>query len=147
MLSDLRKIGLGLLGLGVFFLLLGMLLLFDRKLLAMGNILFLVGFTLLSTPRRTAEFFGLYGDRVRDRWQKRWRGLVTFFGGIYIVMAGYPVVGMLVELFGFVNLFGSFFPLVLAFLRSLPVVGPVLNMPVISTVADKLSGKPSQSMV
>lgn len=97
--------------------------------------------------RRTAEFFGLYGDRMKERWQKRWRGLLTFGLGIMLVMWGYPVFGMAIEFFGFLNLFGSFFPLALAFLRSLPGIGPALNMPVISTVMDKLAGKQSSSMV
>jgi len=147
MLSDNRKIGAFLLFLGVLFLVLGMLLLFDRKLLAMGNILFLVGFCFLSGLRRSAEFFGLWGDRIVERWQKRWRGLITFGGGIMLVMGGRPMLGMLIEMFGFLNLFASFFPLVLTSLRAIPVIGPVLNMPYISTAADKLAGKTSASMV
>lgn len=65
----------------------------------------------------------------------------------YKTVAGWSRVGMAVELFGFLNLFGSFFPLVFSFLRTLPVIGPFLNLPGVSTVVDKISGKASSSMV
>lgn len=46
MISDNAKIGTGLLALGVVFLFLGMLFLFDSAMLALGDILFLLGLTL-----------------------------------------------------------------------------------------------------
>lgn len=42
-LTDLQKIGLGLVGFGSCFLVLGMFLFLDRVLLGLGNILFLAG--------------------------------------------------------------------------------------------------------
>ena len=66
-ISDSRKIGTVLLFLGMLFLTLGVMFLFDRKLLAMGNILFLSGFSFLSGAKRTLFFFGIWGDRVMDR--------------------------------------------------------------------------------
>ena len=145
--SDARKIGTFFLFLGVFFLLLGMLLLFDRKLLSLGNLLFLSGFAIMSGPHQTLKFFGLAGEAWRERWQKRWRGLVTFIGGMALVLCGWPILGMFFELFGFLNLFGALFPIALAFLRRLPIVGPCLNMPVISYAADRIAGKTNESMV
>ena len=41
---------------------------------------------------------------------------------------------------GFLNLFASFFPVALAFLRHMPVIGKVFNAPVVSKVMDKLAG-------
>ena len=113
----------------------------------MGNILFLVGFTFLSGIKRTAEFFGLFGERVVERWKKRWRGLITFMGGIALVFSGWSVVGILLEMFGILNLFGSFFPLVVSFLRTLPIIGNFLSLPGVSGFVDRLSGKTSSSMV
>ena len=52
----------------------------------------------------------------------------------------YPIIGMAVEGFGFLNLFGSFFPVVVTFLRATPGVGTFLNMPVISTIVDRIAG-------
>ena len=42
--------------------------------------------------------------------------------------------------FGFVNLFGNFFPIALSAMRTMPVIGNVLSMPGVSSVADKLAG-------
>ena len=146
--SESRKIGTFLLFLGVFFLLLGTLLLLDRKLLSLGNLLFLTGFSLMTGPMQTLKFFGLAGETWRERWQKRWRGLVTFMGGIALVLTGYTWLGMFCEAFGFLNLFGSLFPIALAFLRRFPVIGTVLNLPGVSVVADKIAGsKTTDSMV
>jgi len=35
----------------------------------------------------------------------------------------------------------NFFPVVLAALKKLPIIGSILNAPVISTLADKLAGR------
>ena len=48
---------------------------------------------------------------------------------------GWAVVGMLVEIYGFWVLFAGFFPTVLAFLRRLPVLGRLLDMPILKTVS------------
>jgi hypothetical protein len=106
----------------------------------MGNILFLTGFGFLSGLARTLEFFGLGGSKWRERWRSRWRGIATFLGGILMVLCGWTMTGMLVEGFGFLNLFGSFFPLALQFFRAMPVVGTFLNLPVVAGVLDKLVG-------
>jgi hypothetical protein len=113
----------------------------------MGNLLFIIGFVILSGPLATLKFFGYAGDQWKERWQKRWRGLVTFQGGILLVVFGYTKLGMFCELFGFLNLFGSLFPIALAFLRRLPIIGPCLNLPGVSVVADKIAGKTSESML
>ncbi|CAG8522181.1 26514_t:CDS:2 [Dentiscutata erythropus] len=107
-LSDTQKIGVGLTAFGSFFMLLGVLLLFDGGLLAIGNILFISGITLII--------------------------------GVLLVFIKWPVLGMVIELFGFLNLFGDFFPVVISFLRKLPVIGSLLNAPGISQVVDKITG-------
>eukprot|EP01006_Ploeotia_vitrea_P030907 TRINITY_DN63217_c0_g1_i3.p2 TRINITY_DN63217_c0_g1~~TRINITY_DN63217_c0_g1_i3.p2 ORF type:complete len:144 (+),score=57.08 TRINITY_DN63217_c0_g1_i3:10-441(+) len=131
MINNNRKIGIGLTAFGAAFLFLGVLLLFDRGLLALGNMLFLSGITLLIGARKTVRFFLRPG---------KLRGTVCFLGGIAMVLWGWAFVGMLVEVFGIFNLFGNFFPIVFAFLRNMPIIGPILNLPGISRVVDKLSG-------
>lgn len=131
MLDDNRKIGTLLLGIGFAFLLLGVLLFFDAALLALGDVLFLCGLALTIGLTRTIRFFTR---------KERWRGIACFLGGILLVMLRWPVIGMVIQTFGFLNLFGSFFPVAVAFLRQTPVVGSVLNLPVISDVVDRLAG-------
>ena len=56
-LTDLQKIGLGLVGFGSLFLTIGVFLFLDKVLLALGNILFLCGLCLLIGVGRTLNFF------------------------------------------------------------------------------------------
>ena len=62
------------------------------------------------------------------------RGTICFLGGVVLIFLKWPVVGICVEVFGFINLFGDFFPVVLGFLRQLPFIGPVLRGPYIGAV-------------
>lgn len=125
------EIGAGLTGFGSLFLFLGILLFFDKALLALGNILFLTGITLLIGVKKTLLFF---------RRPNKLRGTICFFGGIVIVLVGWPVIGMLIELFGIVNLFGNFFPIVLSIMKQLPIIGTVLNMPIVTRATDRMMG-------
>merc|ERR1711970_1037330 len=55
--DDKKKIGGGLTGFGLFFMFMGVMFFFDRSLLAMGNILFLSGVTLLVGVSNAFNFF------------------------------------------------------------------------------------------
>ncbi|PWN50277.1 putative GOT1-membrane protein required for ER to Golgi transport [Violaceomyces palustris] len=130
-LTDQQKIGVGLVSFGAFFILIGVILFFDAALLALGNILFTAGITLVIGPQKTFYFFAR---------KQKIRGTVCFFLGMLLVFFKWAMVGMLVEMFGFLNLFGDFFPVILNFLRQLPFIGNVLSLPVISGILDKLAG-------
>nr|CCA26423.1 vesicle transporter GOT1Blike protein putative [Albugo laibachii Nc14] len=129
--DDNRKIGTLLLGIGFGFLLLGVILFFDAALLALGDILLLSGVALTIGFQRTIRFFTR---------RERWRGILCFLGGIILVMLRWPVVGMVLQSFGFLNLFGSFFPVAVAFMRQMPILGTILNLPGIRSVVDRLAG-------
>ena len=90
-----------------------------------SQILFLSGVALTIGPRSTLRFF----TRRRNA-----RGSAFFGGGLLLVLAGWAVVGMAVEAYGFWLLFAGFFPTVLGFLRRAPGLGPVLDLPVLKTV-------------
>ena len=47
--------------------------------------------------------------------------------GIFLVFIGHPVIGILLEAFGILNLFGNLFPIAMVFLKQLPIIGPMLD--------------------
>jgi len=104
-------------------------MLFDRGLLAIGNLLFLAGVTTVIGFQKTLRFFFQ---------RRKLRGTVCFLGGIFLVLIGWVFFGTLIEVFGFINLFGDFFPIVLAFSRRLPIIGNLLNLPVIKQLCDRV---------
>jgi hypothetical protein len=130
-LTDGQKIGVALTSFGALFMFLGVMLFFDGALLALGNILFISGLTLIIGPQKTFYFFAR---------KNKIRGTACFLGGILLVFFKWPFIGMVVETFGFLNLFGDFFPVILTFLRQLPFIGNLLSMPYIREVADRLAG-------
>ena len=131
MVSDNTKIGTGLLFLGCVFLFLGVIFFFDSALLALGDLLFLTGLTLTIGFSRTLRFFSR-----RDRL----RGIISFFGGIVLVMLRWPVVGMMCQFYGLVYLFGQFFPIAAASLKDTPVIGNVFRMPAVERFFQNFSG-------
>ncbi|CAH8493982.1 unnamed protein product [Schistosoma turkestanicum] len=134
--SDFQKIGLGLLAFGVAFLCLGVLFFFDAALLALGNVLFLGGIGCLIGLQKACSFFFR---------RTSVKGAVFFFGGITVVMFGFPFIGMLLEIYGMTNLFSKFIPVAIKFLYGVPVIGWILWLPGINGFVRRLSQ--SNSMV
>ncbi|KAL1924813.1 uncharacterized protein VTP21DRAFT_4467 [Calcarisporiella thermophila] len=130
-MSDMQKIGVGLTAFGLFFMLMGVVMFFDGGLLAIGNILFLAGITLVIGFQKTFIFFTR---------RNKIRGTICFFAGFLLVFIRWPIIGILVEGFGFLNLFGDFFPVIISFLRRLPIIGNLLNLPVIARFVDRIAG-------
>ncbi|KAL8611771.1 golgi transport 1B [Nucella lapillus] len=127
--TDFQKIGVGLAGFGIAFLFLGVLMFFDKGLLAIGNILFVSGLAFVIGLERTFRFF----------FQKHKVKATGFFaGGMLIVLLGWPVIGMVVEMYGFFLLFGGFIPVAVNFLRRVPVIGTILNLPGLRPFVDKV---------
>eukprot|EP01133_Synstelium_polycarpum_P001362 gene1362-1562_t len=113
---------------GMFFTVFGFFLFLDRGLLAIGNLLFLAGIALGLGFQRTGNFFFQ---------KKKLKGTICFFFGIILVILGRTIIGLAIEGFGFINLFGDAFPIVIAILRKLPVIGNILNHPTVNRLLNK----------
>ena len=114
-----RRIGLLLLGSGTIVTMMGITLFFQRTLMRLGNLLVIAGIPMTIGPGRTASYF-------MD--PKKTRASVCLAAGIFLVLvAGRPVFGIALELFGLLNLFGNMFPVVLAIAKQMPVIGPLLS--------------------
>ncbi|KAH8341768.1 hypothetical protein KR067_001826, partial [Drosophila pandora] len=135
---DFTEIGIGLAGFGISFLFLGMLLLFDKGLLAIGNILFISGLGCVIGVERTLRFF-FQRHKVK--------GTTAFLGGIFIVLLGFPIIGMIIESYGFFALFSGFFPVAINFLGRVPLLGPLLNIPFMQKIVQKLGGDGNRTTV
>lgn len=95
---------------------------FDSALLALGDLLFLMGLTLTIGFSRTVRFFSRK-DRIR--------GIVAFFGGIALVMVRWPILGMILQVYGIIYLFGQFFPIAAQSMKDTPVIGNILSLPAV----------------
>ncbi|PMD25750.1 Golgi transport protein-like protein [Hyaloscypha hepaticicola] len=121
-LSDSQKIGVAFCSgdlPGGFFLIGGVILFFDRAMLAMGNILFLIGLTIIIGPQKTALFFAR---------RQKLKGTAAFFGGLFLILMRWALIGFLVELYGIFILFGDFLGTIAGFARNIPVVGPWIGV-------------------
>lgn len=113
-----KKIGFALLGGGVVFTLLGITLFFNKTLMRLGNLLIIAGIPMTIGPGRTSGYF-LQPKKARAT------GCLAL--GIFLVMIGWPIVGIILEIFGILNLFGNMFPLLKVLLKQVPVVGGIFD--------------------
>ncbi|KAL9236609.1 hypothetical protein vseg_011255 [Gypsophila vaccaria] len=131
-MNDRKKIGLGLTGFGVFFTFLGVVFLFDKGLLAMGNILFLSGLALTIGLKSTLQFFMK---------PQNYKGTISFGVGFFFVLIGWPILGMILESYGFLVLFSGFWPTLAVFVQRIPVLGWIFQQPYFRSLMDRYRGK------
>jgi len=117
-LSDMQKIGVVFCSGGSIFLFFGVLMFFDRAMLAMGNILFLIGLPLILGPAKTLTFFAR---------RQKLTGTLTFALGIFLILFRWPLTGFCVELYGLFVLFGDFLVTLGTFAGGIPVIGQYLK--------------------
>ncbi|KAE9370663.1 Got1 family protein [Stipitochalara longipes BDJ] len=118
-LSDSQKIGVAFCSGGGFFLIGGVIMFFDRAMLAMGNILFLIGLTIIIGPQKTALFFAR---------RQKLKGTAAFFAGLFLILMRWALIGFLVELYGIFILFGDFLGTIAGFARNIPIIGPWIGV-------------------
>jgi hypothetical protein len=113
-----RKIGLLLLATGLSTTILGIALFMNSTLLRLGNLLLIAGVPMTLGPTRTIGYF------VKP---EKMRSTVCLALGILLVFAGHPIFGIVLEVFGLLNLFGNMFPILMVFAKQMPVIGPLLK--------------------
>jgi vesicle transport protein GOT1 len=128
-LTDRQKIAAFFTALGIAFIFFGIVLLMDRGLLAIGNLLFLLGLLMLIGLQNTWNFF------VK---QQNLRVSVCFWAGVILVVVGWAWIGMALELYGATGLFYDFLPVVLSFGRRMPVISTLLDLPGIRQLCDRI---------
>jgi hypothetical protein len=116
-MNDTQTIGVGLVGFGSFFFLLGILLLLDRALLILSNILIVMGIVVLLGPEEFVKF---------TIQKNRGHGSVAFFLGIALIFCKLPLPGIACELTGAYWLFGGFWPMLLSLLLKIPWLSSLL---------------------
>lgn len=122
-------------GLGFLFMLMSMLLLFDRGLLVIANILILTGLSLLMGVQWVLKFFNPF---VGARTLGKVVGILMFFAGFLMLLLkrGWVFLDFVLQLIGLFQMFGSFLPQVLGVLRVVPGLGTVLCLPGIREALD-----------
>mmetsp|Transcript_15063 Transcript_15063/g.32905 ORF Transcript_15063/g.32905 Transcript_15063/m.32905 type:complete len:411 (+) Transcript_15063:280-1512(+) len=113
-----RRIGLPLTAAGATITLLGMSLFFNKTLLRLGNLLFITGVAATLGLSRVVSYF-FQPQKIR--------ATACLGLGIVLVFLGSPVLGMILQVFGLLNLFGNMFPMLLAIAKTLPGIGPLLS--------------------
>jgi len=111
-MNDFEVIGLGLVGFGVLFFLLGIFSL-SRDFLVTGNLLILIGVSLYMTIQKFLRFL-IQKDKIK--------GSISFILGLILVFVKIPIPGIICELVGSYWLFGGFIPILLSLLSKIPIV-------------------------
>lgn len=115
---------------GVVFFVLGIMTFFDSSLLAIGNILFVIGVVLIIGPSRAIYFFAR---------PTKIKPTLFFFGGILLILTKHSFIGFIVESVGILSLFGDFFGTIVQFLRAMPVIGPILRHPLVEPFINRIA--------
>ena len=151
--------GAGLTAVGVLFLLLGVLFLFDGPLLAMGDVRLGQGaqapdlrslhtktpathsrlcHTQLLVLSGVATTLGPVASWKFFTKRRNYKGSGAFGAGVLLVLAKWPVIGMASQFYGFLLLFADFLPTALPLARRMPVLGYVLSLPPVKAATSKL---------
>jgi Got1/Sft2-like family len=113
-----RKTGLMLLVSGVSLTFLGITLFFNKTIMRLGNLLCIAGVLLTMGPTQTVSYF------VQP---EKLRATICLGLGIFLVIIGSPLFGIVLEVFGVLNLFGNMFPILMVFVKQMPVIGELLK--------------------
>ncbi|KAI5433326.1 variant 2, Golgi Transport [Lathyrus oleraceus] len=101
-------------------------------LICSKKILFVSGVSLTIGLKSTMQFFMK---------RSNFKGTISFGIGFLILMVGWPILGMIIEAYGFIVLFSGFWPTVSVFIQKIPVLGWLVQLPFIRSLFDRNRGK------
>ncbi|MCQ2819999.1 MAG: hypothetical protein MJ252_22255 [archaeon] len=90
----------------------GILLFFDRGLLLLANILFIIGFYILVGFKETVMFFG-----------RRIQGTIALFCGLVFIGIRFKILGVIFQLYGVYVFFKKKLLDLLSYFEFLPIIG------------------------
>lgn len=96
----------------------------------MGNVLFLAGVVVILGVQSALKFFMK---------PKNFKGSIFFVAGVVLVVWGWTLIGFAVELYGMWGLFAGVIPAMLGFLRTVPGLKTVLDMPAVKNVLNRVA--------
>ncbi|KNC76307.1 hypothetical protein SARC_11184 [Sphaeroforma arctica JP610] len=70
---------------------------------------------------------------------QRWYGSLGFILGIALVLSGYCIIGMAVEIAGFTFLFWDFIPTAVGYLQRTPLLGYLMELSGINQVLERIT--------
>ena len=137
--DDSKKIGVGLIVIGMIFYTLGVMFMLDRGFLCIGNLALLMGLVVVVGPQNAVAFFMRKGKII---------GSAVFFAGFLFIIVGwfmFTTLGFLLQMYGLFLLFRDFVRVIFSYMQTLPVVGPVIrNSPFAHTIVDSIAGNADQ---
>lgn len=78
--------------------------------------------------------------------KERLRGIVAFFGGVFLIMCKWGMIGMICQVYGLIYLFGQFFPIIAASMKDIPVIGSIFESRAMEKFIGSVSSKSSPSL-
>ncbi|XP_075097309.1 vesicle transport protein GOT1 isoform X1 [Nicotiana tabacum] len=73
--------------------------------------------------------------------RSNYKGTISFGAGFFFVVIGWPILGMILEAYGFVVLFSGFWPTLAVFLQKIPIIGWIFQQPFVRSFFDRYRGK------
>lgn len=73
--------------------------------------------------------------------RQNYKGTISFGAGFFLVVIGWPIIGMILEAYGFIVLFSGFWPTLAVFLQRIPILGWIFQQPFIRSFFDRYRGK------
>ncbi|KAI3905589.1 hypothetical protein MKX01_036498, partial [Papaver californicum] len=58
---------------------------------------------------------------------------ISFGIGFFLVLIGWPLMGMILEAYGFIVLFSGFWPTLAVFLQRIPILGWIFQQPFVTS--------------